>query len=72
MDERIRKRIRDGLLEAGVRNLKEFGYEGANKTNIVTDKVYSEFFKKMLEDDDSSRPDIVEVRNELLSQIKKD
>lgn len=71
MDKRtnVRVRIRDGLLAAGVRNLKEFGYPSVNKTNILTDRVYKMFFKKMLEDDEQRNPDVVEVRKELLAEI---
>lgn len=42
--------IRDKLLSAGVRNLKEFGYPDVTKENILTDAIYSAFFKSMLED----------------------
>ena len=42
--------IRDKLLSAGVKNLKEFGYPEVTKENILTDSIYSRFFKSMLED----------------------
>jgi hypothetical protein len=42
--------IEKKLLEAGVKNLREFGYPDCNTTNILTDKIYSAFFKRMLED----------------------
>lgn len=38
------------LIEAGVRNLKEFGYPDCNTENILTDAIYSRFFEKMLEE----------------------
>ncbi len=41
---------RDKLLAAGVRNLKEFGYHGVTKDNILTDYVFSAFFKSMLKE----------------------
>jgi hypothetical protein len=41
---------RKRLLAAGVRNLKEFGYPHVDETNILTDQVYSAFFKSMLDD----------------------
>lgn len=71
MDGRTRARIRDALLAAGVRNLKEFGYPKCNQVNILTDAVYSAFFKKMLEDDESTRADVVTVRAELLAEISE-
>lgn len=37
------------LIEAGVRNLKDFGYKDVNEKNIFTDYVYAAFFKSMLE-----------------------
>ena len=42
--------LRDKLLAAGVRNLKEFGYPGVTTENILTDSVYSAFFRSMLEE----------------------
>lgn len=42
--------VREKLIAAGVRNLQEFGYEAASKDNILTDEVYSMFFKSMLND----------------------
>lgn len=69
MDKRTNARIRDGLLAAGVRNLKEFGYPGCNKSNILTDTVYKAFFKAMLERDEQKNPDVVEVLKQLLAEI---
>jgi len=42
--------IREKLINAGIRNLKEFGCPAVNSENILTDRVYSQFFKSMLED----------------------
>lgn len=42
--------IREKLIKAGVRNLKEFGYEHVDDKNILTDVVYSQFFLSMLKD----------------------
>lgn len=38
------------IVQAGVRNLKEFGYEHVNDKNIFTDEVYAEFFRSMIKD----------------------
>ena len=42
--------IRDLLIAAGVRNLKEFGYPTCNAENILTVPVYAAFFTNMLEE----------------------
>lgn len=42
--------IRKHLINAGVRNLKEFGYEHVNSSNIITDMIYAGFFIGMLRD----------------------
>lgn len=42
--------VRDKLIAAGVRNLKEYGYPAVDAENILTDEIYSGFFKSMLED----------------------
>ena len=42
--------IEKKLLQAGVKNLRDFGYPDCNETNILTDQIYSAFFKSMLED----------------------
>jgi hypothetical protein len=41
--------MEEQLIRAGVKNLKEFGYPAVDKDNILTDLVYSSFFKRMLE-----------------------
>jgi len=41
---------RDQILDAGVKNLREFGYPHVDRQNILTDQVYSAFFRKMLEE----------------------
>jgi hypothetical protein len=42
--------IQQQLIRAGVKNLKEFGYPQCNESNILTDHIFSAFFKSMLED----------------------
>jgi hypothetical protein len=42
--------IEKKLIQAGVKNLREFGYPDCNETNILKDEIYSAFFKRMLED----------------------
>jgi hypothetical protein len=42
--------MREKLIKAGVKNLKEFGYPSVNKKNILTDEIYKRFFISMLKD----------------------
>jgi hypothetical protein len=42
--------IRSKLIDAGVKNLREFGYPMVNKNNILTDDVFKRFFVSMLRD----------------------
>ena len=41
--------MEEKLIENGIKNLNEFGYDKVDKDNIFTDLVYSQFFKKMLD-----------------------
>ncbi len=41
--------MRDRLVKAGIKHLREFGYPSVDETNILTDYVFRKFFKKMLE-----------------------
>jgi len=38
------------LIYAGVKNLREFGYQKCDAENILTDRIYSAFFASMLKD----------------------
>jgi hypothetical protein len=42
--------VQTKLIDAGVRNLKEFGYPDCNPQNILTDYIYSKMFLSMLEE----------------------
>ena len=42
--------MRDRLIAAGIRNLREFGYPDVNATNILTDMIYSKMFLGMLKE----------------------
>ena len=42
--------IRDKLIAAGVKNLREFGYPSCDEKNILTDMIFSRFFETMLKD----------------------
>lgn len=38
------------LIKQGVSKLKKFGFVNVNKTNIVTDEVYTFYFSKILQE----------------------
>lgn len=63
--------IRDYIINAGVANLKEFGYSTATKANILTDTVYKAFFVSMLKSEENadSRPEVERVRRALLAEV---
>ena len=63
------EQIREHLLKAGVKNLKEFGYPEVTTETILTDEVYKEFFKSMLGDNKGNGKQLDEVINQLLSQV---
>ena len=64
------EQIKDKLLVAGVKNLKEWGYPAVTEENILTDEVYSGFFKVMLLDNMGNGKQIDIAINELLLKIK--
>lgn len=62
-------KMKKHILEAGVMNLKIFGYSNATTENILTDEIYKEFFKEMLNSNRGESPDSDAVIDELLTQI---
>ena len=68
-DKMTNEQIREHLLKAGVKNLKEFGYPEATTETILTDEVYKMFFKSMLEDNLGNGKQIDEVINQLLLEV---
>ncbi len=67
---------RQQLIEAGVNNLKEFGFPDANKDNILSDAVYARFFGRMLLDSKEKHPeaaaDIDAVAAQLCEEARAD
>jgi len=63
--------IKEKILIAGVKNLKEFGYPNVDTENILTDTVYSQFFKNMLYGNLGHSSKIDDEIYKLLSEIKK-
>ena len=67
--------IRTKLLEAGVKNLKEFGYPDVTTANILTEYIYAKFFERMLDDNlgkSTKQVDsvITALKNEVAENIK--
>jgi len=63
------QRIKDKIVENGVKNLKKFGYPSINKENILTDMIYKQFFERMLKDNlDHGFDDEI---NSILEDMKK-
>jgi len=61
--------IKSKLIAAGVKNLREFGYPQCNENNILTDEVYSAFFRNMLNENKGNGADIDTAIDELLNQL---
>lgn len=57
------------LIAAGVRNLKEFGYPKVDEKNILTDPIYSAFFRSMLRDNKGHSAEVDKAIDKLLTQI---
>lgn len=60
--------IESKLIAAGVKNLKEFGYQKCNSENILTDLVYKQFFISMLQDNKGESKEIDEAIESLLAK----
>jgi len=59
--------MKDRLIEAGVKNLKIYGYPECNKDNILTDQIYKAFFVSMLKDNKGNGAAIDKAIDELLA-----
>jgi len=64
------KQIREHLLKASVKNLREFGYPEVTTETILTDEVYKMFFKSMLEDNLGNGKQFDEVIDQILSEVE--
>lgn len=60
---------RAGLIDAGVKNLKAYGYPEVDAENILTDRIYSAFFKSMLNDNNGHGREIDKAIDGLLADI---
>lgn len=62
--------IREHLITAGIKNLKDYGYPNVNKNNIISELIYSSFFLAMLNDNlGKSTKKVDGVINELITEI---
>lgn len=57
------------LIKQGVTKLKKFGFVNVNKTNIVTDEVYTFYFSKILHEMLGVHLEADVVINQLLESI---
>ena len=65
------EQVKNHLVKAGIKNLKEFGYPDVTVSNIMTDEIYAGFFKSMLNDNKGkSTKQVDNVIEELLEEIK--
>jgi hypothetical protein len=62
--------IRTGLIEAGVKNLREYGYPTCDAESILTDPVYKAFFQSMLRDNKGHGKDIDAAIDGLLAETQ--
>ena len=61
--------VRERLLAAGVRNLKQYGYPSVDAENILQDQIYSMFFRSMLNDNLGAGDQIDAVIKSLRDEI---
>ena len=64
------KSVRDHLIGAGVKNLKEYGYPDVSTSNILVDEIYVAFFRSMLDANLGLRADVDRAVRELLSETE--
>jgi hypothetical protein len=70
MKQITEQQIREHLIKSGVKNLQEFGYPHVTEANILTDEVYKEFFKSMLNDNLGVKPEVDKVIQALLTKLE--
>lgn len=63
--------MKDKLIAAGVKNLRDFGYANCNDKNILTDYIYASFFMRMLQDNKGRSKLVDKAIDELLAECQK-
>lgn len=61
--------MEQALISAGVKNLKEYGYPNVDEQNILTDPIYSAFFRSMLESNKGHGVDVDKAITALLNRL---
>jgi len=64
-----KEEVKDHILKAGVKNLKDFGYPEVTTETLLKDEVYKEFFKSMLKENIGRSKKVDDVINDLLNEI---
>jgi hypothetical protein len=59
---------RSKIIAQGIENLRQYGYHHVDEQNILTDEIYSKFFKSMLESNLGRGHD--ELINSIITDIK--
>ena len=59
------------LIENGIKNLNEFGYDNVNSENIKSDLIYANMFQSMLKENLGHSVLIDDAINELLTEVKE-
>ncbi len=63
--------IRNALITAGVKNLKNLGYPQCDDSNIMTDLVYRQFFRSMLVENKGVQKSFDPEINQIIAEIDK-
>ena len=62
-------KVRDTLIHAGARNLREYGYLDASADNILTVPVFAAFFRSMLESNLGHGDEADRITRDLIDEI---
>ncbi len=71
MENEVVKGLKEKIITNAIKNLNEFGYEHVTPENIMTDDVYSQFFRSMLNDNLGKNKTVDVVLNQLLDEVKR-
>lgn len=64
--------IRTKYIQAGIKNLNEYGYTGVTPQNIMTDYILANFFRSMLEEPENRLTiQLKRVADSLIAEIDK-
>ena len=63
--------LKAAIIQAGVNNLKEYGYRTVSKDNILTTDVYKGLFLSMLNENLGSDAQVNKAIRELIDEVSK-